>query len=90
MISPETPFGIYLYPVFEFFYYLITGDKARKFHFRSGRTPLSTNQEGKTMKNTLTKKKLKLTAISDRYMHYLFHCYFRWSVYNEKQISIQA
>lgn len=45
--SPETPFGLPLYPIFEKVYEAVLGQKASDFHYTSNVTPLSTVQEGK-------------------------------------------
>lgn len=45
--TPETPFGLRLYPYFEQVYQAVTGQKASDFVFTPGLTPLSTNNEGK-------------------------------------------
>ncbi|CAO3699444.1 hypothetical protein G6F70_000043 [Rhizopus microsporus] len=43
--SPETPFGLPLYPIFEKVYEAVLGQKASDFHYTSNVTPLSTVQE---------------------------------------------
>ncbi|KAG1151318.1 hypothetical protein G6F37_001106 [Rhizopus arrhizus] len=43
--SPETPFGLSLYPFFEKAYEAVIGQKASDFHYTQGVTPLSTVNE---------------------------------------------
>ncbi|CAO3692675.1 unnamed protein product [Rhizopus stolonifer] len=43
--SPETPFGLPLYPLFAQVYEAILGQKASDFNYTQGVTPLSTNNE---------------------------------------------
>ncbi|KAI8074784.1 GNS1/SUR4 family-domain-containing protein [Gongronella butleri] len=43
--TPETPFGLPLYPYFEQAYEAATGQKASSFSFQQGVTPLSTDNE---------------------------------------------
>lgn len=38
----DRPFGIYLWPIFDKFWYTVTGNKASDFKFVAGKTPLST------------------------------------------------
>lgn len=45
--SPETPFGLPLYPLFEKAYEAALGQKASNFRYIQGVTPLSTVNEGK-------------------------------------------
>jgi hypothetical protein len=45
--SIDQPFGIKLYPYFEYAYQIVTGRPAASFVFTPGVTPLSTNKEGK-------------------------------------------
>ncbi|KAI9302887.1 GNS1/SUR4 family-domain-containing protein [Cunninghamella echinulata] len=44
-LTPETPFGIPLYPYFEQAYQAVTGQKASDFAFTPGVTPFSTDKE---------------------------------------------
>lgn len=45
--TPETPFGVPLYPIFEKAYESITGVPASNFRYEPNVTPLSTVNEGK-------------------------------------------
>jgi hypothetical protein len=48
--SIDQPFGIKLYPYFEYAYQIVSGRPAASFVFTPGVTPLSTNKEGKKKK----------------------------------------
>lgn len=45
--TPETPFGLPLYPYFEKAFEAVTGTPASKFEYVPSVTPLSTVNEGK-------------------------------------------
>jgi hypothetical protein len=45
--TPETPFGLPLYPFFEKAYEAVVGESASKFRYIPEVTPLSTVNEGK-------------------------------------------
>lgn len=57
--TPETPFGIELYPYFEKLYNVIANRKASSFRFASSKTPLNTDQAGKKKKEIVYKQTLK-------------------------------
>lgn len=44
--TPETPFGVPLYPIFEKAYEAVVGSPASKFEYVPNVTPLSTVNEG--------------------------------------------
>lgn len=46
--TPETPFGLPLYPYFEKAFGLVTGTPASQFEYVPSVTPLSTVNEGKS------------------------------------------
>lgn len=94
MITPERPFGIYLYPYFEDLYYSIRGEKVSAFRFLSGLTPLSTSTEGsfslffsqlvsKTLLLTLIPS-LSFSTVSHPLMYHLLYCHLWWPTRDEK------
>lgn len=55
--TPETPFGVPLYPIFEKAYEAVTGVPASKFEYTPSVTPLSTVNEGKYQLHVILFKK---------------------------------
>lgn len=93
--TPETPFGLPLYPYFEKAFEAVTGTAASKFDYVPQVTPLSTVNEGKfykekaAMKATWSKP-LIISSFSHHDLCYLFHRHLWWSLPHEERACLQA
>lgn len=77
--SPETPFGLSLYPFFEKAYEAVIGQKASDFHYTQDVTPLSTVNEGKYSLERW-RDDIDTVCLSDHYLHHLFYSHLWRSV----------